>query len=139
MLYMNLMTKRMWNTLKARRFRENHRVPVQKEAMALRVEANKKYRGRFPKKYQIMNRISNLKRAGWTIEKVDECLKKQRNSCAICHTSFESVKMHADHEHSIPPISRELLCGLCNKGLGQFLDSPERLESAAMYLRKWGK
>ena len=47
--------------------------------------------------------------------------------------------MDADHEHTIPPKPRGLLCGLCNKGLGQFKDDPILLENAAIYLRKWGK
>jgi len=139
MLHINVMTKNICKALKQRRFREKHRSPVLKEAMERRVQANRRYRGKFPEKYQLVNRINNLKRSGWTLERVDEFVEKQGNCCAICRAPFSKVKRHADHEHTESPKPRGLLCALCNKGLGQFLDSPDRLEAAAVYLRVWGK
>ena len=35
------------------------------------------------------------------------------------------------------PISGKLICGKCNVGLGNFLHSPELLDVAATYLRRW--
>ena len=104
------------------------------------VSGGLQYRRRlYPGKYEAVNRINNLKRNGWTPKAVEEAKEKQKNSCAICRVPFSEIRMHADHEHTSPPKSRALLCSLCNKGLGQFLDSPERLDSAAAYLRSWGK
>jgi hypothetical protein len=59
----------------------------------------------------------------------------QGGLCAICKASKNLVPDH-DHTTGTP---RAALCHHCNKGLGFFLDSPEILETAAAYLRRWGK
>ena len=140
MICINVMTRNITLALKQRRFRDKHaKDTVSREEKIRRVERNRAYRKRYPGKYETVNRINNLKRNGWTPTLVEEFKEKQGNKCAICETSFYEVEMHADHEHADTPKPRALLCGLCNKGLGQFLDSPERLEAAATYLRRWGK
>lgn len=66
----------------------------------------------------------------------DEMFQKQDGKCAICkskdpqkgHTNF-----HIDHCHKTGNI-RGLLCGLCNRGLGYFRDSPKFFREAAKYL-----
>lgn len=74
----------------------------------------------------------------------DEMLESQGGSCAICGTKDPgSSYWHVDHDHSccMPGKAgcgrcvRGILCRGCNHGLGLFRDSPERLESAAAYLR----
>lgn len=140
MICINVMTKNILLALKQRRFRDKHAEdPVSRKEKLRRVECNRAYRKRYPGKYETVNRINNLKRNGWTPTLVEEAKEKQNNLCAICGTSFSEIEPHADHEHTEPPKPRSLLCGLCNKGLGQFLDKPERLEAAAAYLRSWGK
>ena len=122
-------------------------LPEQKEKRAARqranaeehLKSNQEYRRNHPEKYKEVNWNNNRRRNGWTPEAFEESKIRQNNCCAICGISFEVTKIHADHEHIEPPKTRSLLCGLCNKGLGQFLDSPERLEAAAVYLRRWGK
>lgn len=79
---------------------------------------------------------------GISLEQYESMLVKQDNRCAICHEpfcqdSFGSQgrgKPHLDHSHESGEL-RRFLCGLCNKGLGQFRDSVELLEAAAEYLK----
>lgn len=69
-------------------------------------------------------------------------IEKQDNKCAICFLE-ESVIMRKDR--SVSPLSidhdhisgklRGLLCARCNRGLGSFKESEERLINAINYLR----
>ncbi len=65
----------------------------------------------------------------------------QDGKCAICGDE-ESVTrngkarwLSVDHDHNDGHI-RQLLCGRCNAGLGNFLDDPARLRAAADYLER---
>ncbi len=60
----------------------------------------------------------------------------QSRQCEICKTPDTQVRHVIDHNHKTLKI-RGYLCDLCNKGLGQFRDSPDLLEEAANYLRKY--
>ncbi len=64
-------------------------------------------------------------------------MESQDSRCAIC-MAFIETDAHVDHDHESREV-RGLLCGSCNRGLGQFRDSPEALEKAAAYLRNWRK
>ena len=64
-------------------------------------------------------------------------LKKQNNKCVICH-SVLTDRFHVDHSHLIGNV-RGLLCQNCNHGLGNFMDSPDILRSAAIYLENASK
>lgn len=77
-----------------------------------------------------------------TKEEYVNLIKKQNNKCAICFNE-ESVIMRKDksvsplsidHDHKTGKI-RGLLCARCNRGLGSFKESEERLLSAIDYLR----
>ena len=59
-------------------------------------------------------------------------LQSQQNACAICQS--QSDTLHVDHDHLSGAV-RGLLCGHCNRGIGLFRDSTERLERAIEYLR----
>jgi hypothetical protein len=55
---------------------------------------------------------------------------RQGKCCAICSTTDD---LNVDHCHTTQKI-RGVLCGYCNRGLGNFKDSKELLESAIKYL-----
>jgi hypothetical protein len=68
-------------------------------------------------------------------------IKEAEKGCAICHKSIDPLspvkedRGHIDHNHTTGKV-RGLLCGLCNKGLGQFKDSLLVLESAVSYMKE---
>lgn len=59
----------------------------------------------------------------------------QDGLCKICGKASAD---HLDHDHRTG-LTRGLLCGDCNRGLGIFRDDPERLQQAARYLIVWAK
>jgi uncharacterized Rmd1/YagE family protein len=86
---------------------------------------------------KIKAREKNLNKVGWTTELYKSTFEKQSGTCSICkkpNTSERYSVLTADHKHIEPPKPRGLLCGNCNKGLGLFLDKPELLKEAALYL-----
>lgn len=64
---------------------------------------------------------------GMSLEEVDEA---KGMGCAICQ-SHDSLAI--DHCHKSGKV-RGVLCGKCNRGLGNFLDDPQLLRAAALYL-----
>lgn len=71
---------------------------------------------------------------GLTLEKYAEIYKAQGGKCAICHQDCKTKKsLSVDHDHETGKV-RGLLCNMCNRALGMFLDSPEVLASARAYL-----
>ena len=84
---------------------------------------------------------ASLKELGWTLEMFIETKDYQDNRCAICRKVLNMDKRQngaracADHEHSIPPKPRGVICTNCNAGIGQFQDDPNICEAAAIYLR----
>ena len=75
---------------------------------------------------------------GMRIEDYNQLLHKQGGVCAVCGSlpileKGRRRRLAVDHDHSTGEI-RGLLCGLCNRGLGQFRDSSEILEKAIRYL-----
>lgn len=84
-------------------------------------------------------RDNNLRRIGWSAALFDECMSAQQGACAICYVDLSQLppkQVHADHCHTTNT-PRGVLCGSCNSGLGFFYDSPDRLEAAVAYVKKW--
>jgi hypothetical protein len=94
------------------------------------------------REYRIKNkdkiRIWNKRRnPGWDIERYNQYVELQGNSCAICGTTEPGLSdWCCDHCHDTDK-PRGLLCVRCNAGLGYFRDNPEYLQSAIEYLNKW--
>jgi len=83
-------------------------------------------------------RRDELKPYGWTPEMVETAKVEQGNKCAVCRVTFiDSRHTHADHEHTVPPKPRALLCSACNTSLGGFMDDPKICRQAAEYLEKY--
>jgi hypothetical protein len=85
--------------------------------------------------------VIDRERAGWlkrvydiTVDEYEAMLNKQGGMCAICGASEGARRLHVDHDHNTGKL-RGILCGNCNRGLGQFNDSPEKLMLAYSYLK----
>jgi Recombination endonuclease VII len=82
----------------------------------------------------------HLAKLGWTVAEYEAAEKEQTGLCSICWQKPKGTKLHperrldADHNHATGR-RRQLLCQACNKALGLFEDSIERVESALRYLK----
>jgi len=82
------------------------------------------------------NLKARLKRFGLTVEDYQSMLAAQAGGCAICGGQCKTGRILAiDHDHVTGRV-RGLLCGNCNKGIGQFEDTPSLLRLAAAYLER---
>lgn len=73
---------------------------------------------------------------GITRDQYNEILEAQGGVCAICHQKDRSGRRLAvDHDHATGEV-RELLCGGCNTGIGNFRENAIALENAAAYIRR---
>jgi Recombination endonuclease VII len=77
-----------------------------------------------------------FKKYGLTAAAFDALLEVQMGHCAICPRPLapSGLGTHVDHDHLTGKI-RGVLCGCCNRGIGQLGDSAERVQSAADYLK----
>lgn len=81
------------------------------------------------------------KNFGIEYEDYARMLLEQNGVCAICNKPETAVKygrimmLAVDHDHTTGAI-RGLLCRNCNSGIGQFMERPDLLRSAADYVRK---
>ena len=75
-----------------------------------------------------------LSRYGITSEDVAQMRKKQRGRCAICNKVTKTL--HVDHHHDTDTV-RDLLCGTCNRGIGNLRECTTTLLNAVRYLLYW--
>jgi hypothetical protein len=74
---------------------------------------------------------------GISLEEYEEKLKQQDSKCEICSAKLEIGPLtHLDHCHQTNRI-RGMLCTNCNRGLGSFHDSPQKLQAAINYVEKY--
>jgi len=80
---------------------------------------------------------SNLKnKYGLTFEDYEAMLERQSGGCAICGTTEVrgfGDRLAVDHCHDTNTV-RGILCGNCNRGIGNFNHDPALLLAAAGYL-----
>lgn len=81
------------------------------------------------------------RRYGITLTQYRVMLENQAGVCAICKKPESNeirgtlLSLAVDHDHATGAV-RALLCTACNTGLGNFSDSPERLQAALIYLER---
>lgn len=109
----------------------------------VRSEAHKDYMAQYQKDnrkaedqrwYKIKNRYGLTEAEWWLM------LEAQEWACLICSKPWKESdpvrNWHTDHKHNGTKNVRGILCSLCNRGLGQFQDSPNLLRQAAAYLER---
>lgn len=77
-----------------------------------------------------------VRKLGVSNEDYEKMFIEQQGRCGICSCKMNSsryTKFAVDHCHKTHTV-RGLLCTGCNTALGLFKDSPERLQSAIIYL-----
>ena len=83
-----------------------------------------------------------IKDFGLTLAQYNQMLVAQNGVCAICKKPETAIRdgellaLAVDHNHKTNQI-RALLCGNCNKGIGNLQESPELLITAAQYLKSF--
>lgn len=92
--------------------------------------------------YHLLNRESEYVRSrekAWAYVGLDitydvflQMLEERKGECELCDAQC-GTGLHVDHDHATGKI-RGLLCGPCNKGLGQFRDNIKALKNAVNYL-----
>lgn len=70
---------------------------------------------------------------GISLAQYNKVLKYQGGACAICRSPPGRTRLSVDHCHRTG-LLRGLLCHRCNRAIGHFQDSAEKLERAAHYL-----
>ena len=73
---------------------------------------------------------------GITEDEFKAMVKRQKNSCAVCKEPIDmedKYSFNIDHCHDTGKV-RGILCSKCNRGIGFFNNSEQRLLSAARYL-----
>lgn len=95
----------------------------------------KQYRRENPDYAQRMNERRRAQLTGCTPHDYERAMRVQGGLCAICHLP---EKLQADHDHKTGTF-RALLCGHCNRAIGNLRDDPERCRNAAIYLEKFNR
>ena len=78
------------------------------------------------------------KKYGITSDKYNQMLSEQNHKCYICHTHEDKLdrSLAVDHCHTTGKV-RGLLCGNCNRFLGQIDDDINTAERLLEYLNKY--
>ena len=77
---------------------------------------------------------------GIKLSDYNDMLEAQGHKCAICgqdETRFKK-KLVIDHDHSTGAV-RQLLCNMCNHGIGNFKDDIDLMANAIKYILKHSK
>jgi hypothetical protein len=109
--------------------RERERENGRQRRANMTPEQRDRQRGHIPRRY------------GITLAQRDAMYARQDGRCVICGKgivlySKKKDRTCLDHNHATRQV-RDLLCHLCNSGLGYFKESPNLLRKAAWYLDCW--
>jgi hypothetical protein len=105
----------------------------------IRAESHRKDRLKNPEKYRAYDLRKNF---DMSPEEYKAKFDEQNGVCAICGRPEFRIRrgrvesLGVDHNHTTGK-NRGLLCHTCNSAIGLLKDSPELLELAAQYLRKY--
>lgn len=126
-----LAKRKAWYAANKQRDRDNHRKWLDKNPEK-RSEYNKRAIKKKPEQLYInsLRRLYNL-----TKEQYDEMLAAQGGVCAICSRKNATKRLGVDHDHGTGKV-RELLCDMCNRGIGYLKDDIALLKAATAYLEK---
>jgi hypothetical protein len=116
------------------------KVKASSEKQQKRPEVKAKAKERLHNHNKVHGKASRLlTKYGITLDEYLSMLETQRSICAICTTAFNTntpdLKPCVDHNHSTGKV-RELICGPCNRLLGNCKESPQILRQAIQYLRR---
>lgn len=73
---------------------------------------------------------------GITLDIYEQMLENQGGGCAICAKPPGERRLHVDHNHKTGAV-RGLLCGHCNRGIGEPKENEFIMHNAIAYLRKY--
>lgn len=100
-----------------------------------------------PNEAKAGGRKRKLARYRLSPEDYAEKVKSQNHRCLICDRTVSEAgpyRLSVDHDHSCCPREkscgkcvRGLICNACNRGLGYFNDSAQRLSAASNYIKFW--
>lgn len=100
-------------------------------------KSNRASKDRRPEAHKTQQRESWLRcNYGITVEDYNKMVADQGNKCGICESNDKGTNRGywcVDHCHTSGKV-RGLLCGGCNKALGQLGDTKEALQKAIKYL-----
>jgi len=100
-------------------------------------ESNRASKARRPEGHKAQQRVSWLLRNyGITVEDYDKMVVSQGDRCGCCGKSDKGYRRGywcVDHCHTTMRV-RGLLCGSCNKAIGQLGDTKEGVQKALDYL-----
>lgn len=126
-------TKRFRKPSVCRNCWTNYRVRWEGEHPDKRVKYHQKWYGGDGALVRLSYKLQN--KYGLTIDDYVAMAEAQDGLCAICACPEPNGRLCVDHDHETGAV-RGLLCHQCNKGVGHFLDSAERCQAAADYLRR---
>lgn len=122
-----------WRENNAERQRKNTKKYYQSNKEEINFKNRQKYNNN-----PLISKDRDLKKMyGISLEKYNEILCSQNNSCAICkkHKDEFTKALAVDHCHTTGKV-RGLLCTNCNRALGNIRDSIDGLKNAILYLEK---
>lgn len=90
----------------------------------------------YTRKYVAVRKSILKRRFGLTLGTYEALLVKQNGVCAVCERLPEGRQLDIDHDH-VTGVVRGLLCGSCNRALGQLKEDVVVVEALAGYLRAY--